>query len=84
MRVATSLGFAIMNLDGSSTVQQQLWLQQVRDRDGDAAARLKAQNLILNQLFFPKALCPSFSLNRCRPMIGSKDHDRYTRAAEHS
>jgi len=58
VRVAAALGFAIMNLDGSWIARHQLWLRQIRDEDGIDAARLKAHDLIVNQLFYPKAMLP--------------------------
>jgi hypothetical protein len=58
VRVATSLGLAVENLDGAWIARHQMQLRQVRAKDGDDAARLEAQDLILNQLFYPKALMP--------------------------
>ncbi len=58
VRVATSLGFAVMNLDGAWIARHQQSLRRTRQDDGDDAARLEAQNLIVNQLFYPKALLP--------------------------
>jgi hypothetical protein len=59
VRVAASLGFAVINLDGTWMARHQLRLRQVREEGGDDAARLEAQNLINNQLFYPKALMPT-------------------------
>ena len=58
VRIAASLGFALLNLDGTWIARHQLWLRQARETEGDAAARLKAQDLIENQLFYPKAMKP--------------------------
>lgn len=58
VRVAASLGFAVMNLDGAWIARHQRWLRKVREDEGDDAARLNAEDLIGNQLFYPKALTP--------------------------
>jgi len=58
VRVTTSLGFAIIGLDGTWIARHQLWLGQVRAEEGYDAARLKARDLIENQLFYPTALMP--------------------------
>lgn len=58
VRVSVSLGFAVMNLDGSWLARHLLWLQEMREEEGDDAARLEAHNLIENLLFYPRALMP--------------------------
>jgi hypothetical protein len=58
VRVSSSLGFAVLNLDGTWIARHQLLLRQVREAKGEDAARLKARDLIENQLFYPKALMP--------------------------
>ncbi|MGH3168559.1 MAG: hypothetical protein ACRDN0_22090 [Trebonia sp.] len=58
VRVNTSLGFAIINLDGTWIARHQLRLRQVREEHGDDAARLDARDLIDNQLLYPRALMP--------------------------
>jgi hypothetical protein len=58
VRVATSLAFALTNLDGSWLRFHQSWLRDVRGKEGNEAARLKATDLIENQLFYPKSLLP--------------------------
>ncbi|HEY3959912.1 MAG TPA: hypothetical protein VGL68_05305 [Solirubrobacteraceae bacterium] len=46
-----------------------MWLRQAREDDGDDAARLKAQNLIENQLLYPRALMPIL-LSKTLPFDG--------------
>ncbi|WP_035851016.1 hypothetical protein [Kitasatospora azatica] len=57
VRIATSLGFAVMNLDGTWITRHQLWLRQVREEEGGDAARLEAQDLV-DKLFYPRAWMP--------------------------
>jgi hypothetical protein len=58
VRVATSLGLAVMNLDGAWIARHQLALRRTRQEEGDDAAKLEAQDLIVNQLFYPRAMMP--------------------------
>jgi len=66
VRVSTALGFALQNLDGSGIAHHVLWLRRVREEKGDDVARLKALDLVENQLFYPRALLPVL-LNEADP-----------------
>jgi len=56
----------LQNLDGSGIAHHVLWLRRVREEKGDDVARLKALDLVENQLFYPRALLPVL-LNEADP-----------------
>lgn len=57
MRAFTSLGFAVRNLDGRLAAEHVTWVRQVRQDEGDDAAWLSAQDLVL-QLYYPRSELP--------------------------
>jgi len=57
VRAQTSLGFAVRNLDGTAAGLHLARLREVRADQGDDAARLEAQDLIL-QLYYPRSELP--------------------------
>jgi hypothetical protein len=57
VRVANSLSFAVRNRDGRAAAQHVVWLREVRETEGKTAARLKAEDLIL-QYFYPRSDLP--------------------------
>lgn len=57
VRAQTSLGFAVRNLDGTAAGLHMATLREVREEQGNDAAWLEAQDLIL-QLYYPRSELP--------------------------
>lgn len=57
-RIATSLQFAVVNLDGDFAARDALWVREKVEKDGKRAARLAATNLIINELRYPRSALP--------------------------
>jgi hypothetical protein len=71
VRVSTALHFALVNLDGTWIPQHRRQIRQVRENEGEDAARLKASDLIENQLFYPRSFLPILLNEPSPPETGS-------------